>query len=89
MFNLSLVPNILENPGGGVLQNVYTLLRLSSNSQRIIDLSKQYRILNKNKTSPHIKCLYTNATLLNNKIHELTIDFIQNEVSIVFISETW
>jgi hypothetical protein len=54
-------------------------------------LSKQDKIDNKNKSSlsSHLKCLYTNATSLNNKFQELTIEIIQNEASIVFISETW
>ena len=43
----------------------------------------------KSSLSSHLKCIYTNATFLNNKFHELTIDIIQNEASVVFISETW
>ena len=54
-------------------------------------MSKQDKIENKHKSSQssHLKCIYTNATSLNNKFHELTLDIIQNEASVVLISETW
>ena len=46
-------------------------------------------LVSRNSSSTHLKCLYTNATSLNNKINELILDIIHHDVSVVFISETW
>ena len=42
-----------------------------------------------NSHSTHLKCIYTNATSLNNKLNELTLDIVQHDASVIFISETW
>jgi hypothetical protein len=89
--NLTHSLTSLGNFSGEVHQNANTLLGQFFNIQEIIDLSKHNKIENKHKSSlsSHLKCIYTNATFLNNKFHELTMDIIQNEASVVFISETW
>jgi hypothetical protein len=79
-----------------VYQKVNTLLGHSFINRENTDLSKQKhkdKIRNHpdfiNSHATHLKCNYTNATSLNNKLGELTLDIIQHEASVVFISETW
>ncbi len=94
--NLTHSSTSLGNLGGGVHQNVNTLLRHSFINRENTDSSKLKHkdkignhpgIINSHAT--HLKCFYTNATSLINKLEELTLEIIQHEASIAFISETW
>jgi hypothetical protein len=63
-------------------------LSIQKQKQKELDIV-EIELVSRNFSSTHLKCLYTNATSLNNKINKLILDIIDHDVSVVFISKTW